>query len=124
MLISRKVFESKCNKLLALEQELKMLKDERDNLAYCLRTEKAAHESIKNSYDNLKEEKYEIISGCGVSVDFKKLEAVSIERNIHKNREVTQIYYRKKDSTLGEWVLFCNRDIHEGLVEEFNVQMG
>lgn len=79
---------------------------------------------LEEKYNKLKEEKYKQISECNFSVNFKKLKAVSIERLIHEDREITNIgYLCEVSNEIKEWMFFCSRETHQRLVIEFNEQL-
>jgi len=81
--------------------------------------------NLESELCRLKNERYNVIENCGFEVDFKMLNAFSIEREIipsdltnRYDREVTTIGY-KENGKLEEWNLSCSRETHERLVKEF-----
>ena len=67
----------------------------------------------------------DIARDSDVSIDFEKLGAVSIERQIERGKNsdlpFTTIGYKLDgQSQLNEWYIFCNQAKHEELVKQFN----
>lgn len=63
---------------------------------------------------------------CAASVDFVTMKAFSIERNIKDGFPVTIIGYWKSEDDkkkLGEWYIYCDENIHEKLVKQFDEAM-
>lgn len=54
------------------------------------------------------------------AIDFKLLNAVSIERDFDdKGNPLTSIGWMDKDGRMQEWYFQCNQDAHEALVKQF-----
>ncbi len=57
------------------------------------------------------------------AVSFKAMNAFAIERNHGSEGPCTIIGYFGPDSTVNEWTLFCNEEVHAKLVEQFKSEM-
>jgi hypothetical protein len=90
--------------------------------------------SLRNEMISLRkklEQEDAIEQNLSVAIDFNKIDAFSVERNIgDNNRRCTVIGYLQpskttadgvvtKISTTQEWVLYCSAEQHEKLVKEF-----
>lgn len=67
----------------------------------------------------------EELEQCDFEIDFKAMNAFSIERNTNsKGRAYTIIGYLKEDSNeMGEWNFFCSLTQHQKLAEQFRKYM-
>jgi hypothetical protein len=52
-------------------------------------------------------------------IDFKAMNAFSIERSIQDNQTITIIGYRDKEGSIGQWYLSCSEENHKRLAEQF-----
>ena len=52
-------------------------------------------------------------------VDFKAMNAFSIERSNQDNQAVTIVGYKDKDGSIGQWYLCCSDENHKRLAEQF-----
>jgi hypothetical protein len=58
---------------------------------------------------------------CTVVVDWKMIDAASLERNTDTNGEHTLLGLKKKDTNeLHSWMFYCSRERHEELALEFH----
>lgn len=74
-------------------------------------------DKLQEAYDNMCSETY----NDSVSIDWKSMEAFSIERlMLDGGRPTTVIGWFKPDSSVGEWKLYCSKEQHERLTQEFN----
>jgi seryl-tRNA synthetase len=84
---------------------------------------------LENELQDTLQQKSDIIADCECSVNFKTLNAFSIERVLKPKdgqysfvREITNIGYMVNDK-IHEWFFACSREAHERLVKEFNEYM-
>jgi hypothetical protein len=96
-----------------LTQEL----EQRDKVIQALR------EEIQDLRQNRLTQQEQEIRDSEFSVDWQRMRAFSIERNMHGNKPCTIIGYLKLDKDnnecVGEWFLSCNAETHRRLVKEF-----
>ena len=52
-------------------------------------------------------------------LDFKAINAFSIERTVQGDQAVTIIGYKDKDGTIGQWTFQCSEEKHRQLAEQF-----
>jgi hypothetical protein len=52
-------------------------------------------------------------------IDFKAINAFSIERAPHDKKEVTVVGYKDKDDEVQQWYFQCSRETHKRLSEQF-----
>ena len=81
--------------------------------------------NYKKWFDNLQYS----TTKCSASVDFKSMNAFSIERLIKDNGPCTIIGYypdpsEKAKEKVKEWYIYCDDTIHENLVKQFNQAKG
>jgi hypothetical protein len=114
MLISRKKYEE-------ISDRVKELREEKKKHGEL----KIKYEILSKEYETIKNQTYNDIAECDFSVDFKKMNACSIERLLsNDNREVTIIGFIPKDCQgIKKWMLHCSRETHNALVEVFNTQV-
>jgi hypothetical protein len=84
---------------------------------------KVEYEDLKNENKRLKDVIKGEISNAACSVDWKIMNAFSIERNYDHRSIKTIIGYLVND-VVHEWSLYCSADEHERLVKEFNAYKG
>ena len=92
-----------------------------DRLAYS--NLKVELEDLRNENKRLKDVIKGEISNASFSIDWKIMNAFSIERNYDHRSIKTIIGYLVND-VIHEWSLYCSADEHERLVKEFNVYKG
>jgi hypothetical protein len=63
------------------------------------------------------------ISFSDLEIDFKKLDAFSIERALQDNHPVTLICFKDKDNEVKEFYLYCTEERHVQLVKKFRRQI-
>jgi hypothetical protein len=80
-------------------------------------------EDLRNENKRLKDVIKGEISNGACSVDWKIMNAFSIERNYDHRSIKTIIGYFVND-VVNEWSLYCSADEHERLVKEFNAYKG
>lgn len=80
---------------------------------------------LKKELDDIKRERYAVISECAFEIDFKGINAFSIERMERPivkgetfQREVTNIGYTQ-EGIVKEWIFYCSRDTHEKIAGQF-----
>ena len=95
----------------------------RENEISTLKDRIKAYEEL---IQELREQRDEIVAGCGFAIDYKALNVFSIERTVvpqdseyKYDREATNIGYLI-DGEVFEWCFRCSRETHERLVKEFN----
>lgn len=75
---------------------------------------------LERELKNLKTLKVNEISECGVHINFNGLRAISIERTIDDDGfEITEIGYLSSTDEIEEWQLYCSRETHERLCQQF-----
>lgn len=101
-----------------MKQNLKDSETEIDNLKNRIKI-------IEEENQHIKKQRDEILGDCGFAIDYKALNAFSIERMIARpngnykyDYEVTNIGYII-DGKIHEWCFSCSREIHERLVNGF-----
>lgn len=102
-------------KIAALQDDLNMQRKLAENRLYDL---DALRKKIKDE-----------ARACSVAIDFEQMDAFSIERMSDDNGlSKTVVGYLKSleedKPEIGEWVLYCNDEIHEQLVEQFKQVKG
>lgn len=108
----------KDEKIFLLENNLK----DKNAEILCLKSDLA---NLQKELDDLKNARHSIIEDCGFEIDYKGLDAFSIERTVvPKNKD--QKFDREKtiighlvDGKINEWAFSCSRETHERLVQEF-----
>lgn len=109
-----------------LKEEIELLtareKDLKDKVAKLERDNKALTEEVQGYKRQICTE----VSNSGFAVNFKLLNAFSIERAVieknseyHFDRGVTNIGYLIRGK-MHEWIFECSLETHERLVKEFN----
>jgi hypothetical protein len=97
-----------------LTQEL----EQRDKVIQALR------EEIQDLRQNRLTQQEQEIRDSEFSVDWQRMRAFSIERNMKDGNPCTIIGYLKLDKDnndcVSEWFLYCNAETHRRLVAEFN----
>lgn len=79
-------------------------------------------EDLQTQYDLLVSENSKKAYQSSVAIDFKAMNAMSIERRLNESNEPITIigYALHSDSKeLIDWYIFCSNETHEKLVEEF-----
>jgi proteasome assembly chaperone (PAC2) family protein len=80
-------------------------------------------EDLKNENKRLKDVIKGEISNAAFSIDWKIMNAFSIERN-YDHRSIKTIIGYFVNNVVHEWSLYCSADEHERLVKEFNTHKG
>jgi hypothetical protein len=80
-------------------------------------------EDLKNENKRLKDVIKGEISNAAFSINWKVMNAFSVERNYDHRSIKTIIGYLVND-VVNEWSLYCSADEHERLVKEFNSYKG
>jgi len=85
---------------------------------------KSLGEENQNLKQNHQTQQEQEVSDAEFSVDWQRMRAFAIERNIKDNKICTIIGYFKTDKDgndcVSEWYLFCNAETHRRLVAEFD----
>lgn len=68
-------------------------------------------------------EQYKEIYDCDVIIDFNVMDVFSIERMNENNKPSTIIGYIRPDKTIGEWGLYCSKEQHQRLCEDFKTYL-
>ena len=84
---------------------------------------KVEYEDLKNENKRLKDVIKGEISNAAFSINWKVMNAFSVERNYDHRSIKTIIGYLVND-VVHEWSLYCSADEHERLVKEFNSYKG
>ena len=69
-------------------------------------------------------QQYKEIYDCDVIINFNVMDVFSIERTIQNDKPSTIIGYVLPDKTIGEWGLYCSKEQHQRLCEEFKTYLG
>ena len=92
--------------------------------------DKLTHSNLKVELEDLKNENKRLkdvikgeISNAAFSIDWKIMNAFSIERN-YDHRSIKTIIGYFVNNVVHEWSLYCSADEHERLVKEFNTHKG
>jgi hypothetical protein len=92
--------------------------------------DKLTHSNLKVELEDLKNENKRLkdvikgeISNAAFSIDWKIMNAFSIERN-YDHRSIKTIIGYFVNNVVHEWSLYCSADEHERLVKEFNAYKG
>jgi predicted nucleic acid-binding Zn-ribbon protein len=108
----------KDEKILMLEQTILSREAEINSLKLYVKR-------LQGELDNIREARDDIVAECGFEIDYRGLNAFSIERTI-VNKDKNQKYDREKtiighivDGKINEWSFSCSRETHERLVKEF-----
>jgi proteasome assembly chaperone (PAC2) family protein len=80
-------------------------------------------EDLKNENKRLKDVIKGEISNATFSINWKVMNAFSIERN-YDHRSIKTIIGYFVNNVVHEWSLYCSADEHERLVKEFNAYKG
>ena len=92
--------------------------------------DKLTHSNLKVELEDLKNENKRLkdvikgeISNAAFSIDWKIMNAFSIERN-YDDRSIKTIIGYFVNNGVHAWSLYCSADEHERLVKEFNAYKG
>lgn len=95
-----------------------------DNLTNTVKAAQDARDYYANELHQLKMDIYNAARSAPMQVDFRKMNAFSIER-IYENDQANTVIGHKHNITankveIKEWRLECNDETHNRLVAEFN----
>jgi len=86
------------------------------------------HDKLKAKYDALVDASYKSARDCDVAIDFKLMNAVSVERLFDSDDGMakTVIGYKvgnENQFTIEEWSFYCSEEIHKKLIQQFNLYL-
>jgi hypothetical protein len=77
---------------------------------------------LKKELEIVKDQRWDDIEDCQFQINFKAINAFSIERAVNDKREHTVIAYLT-DNGIQSWYFTCSRKTHDRLTEEFKTQI-
>lgn len=106
-----------------LEDKVKELEDKIRALKREYKELESTNKNLESELEVLKDIRIDAIEECSFDIDFKKLNAISIERAMYGKREKTVIGYLKHKDDIGQWNFTCSRETHNRLAEQFKEQV-
>ena len=104
-----------------MHQMLKELKERNQVLSTSVELQSREIARLKQELNNLLEMNENEVRTQPPHIDFDGMCAVSVERMLSDDGlPVTVIGYRTaQDSPLSEWTIYCNTQVHQGIVDQF-----